>query len=119
MYKIVVEVFDDLDGEKIESGGETVEFSVDGVAYAIDLKDENAAALRRLLMDYIRHSRRIGGRKRWPAIGPASDAGLHEVRHWARANGYRVHDKSRIPQAVLKNYVAGDHSGSLRLSDMP
>lgn len=110
MYKVVVTIFDDLDGEKIESGGETVDFSVDGVAYTIDLRDENAAAFRSVLMGYIRHSRRVGGRKRWAATGPGPADGLQEVRQWARAKGYRVHDKSRIPQAVLKDYAAGSHS---------
>ncbi|CAM2870166.1 Lsr2 family protein [Prescottella defluvii] len=66
MYKVVVEIFDDLDGKKIESGGETVEFSMDGVAYSIDLGDENSAQLRRLLGRYIRNARRVGGRKPQP-----------------------------------------------------
>lgn len=109
VYKVVVEIFDDLDGEKIESGGETIEFSIGGVAYSIDLKDENAAALRRLLMGYIRHSRRIGGRKSWAAMGPLSNNGLHEVRQWAHAHGYRIHNRSRIPQAVLEDYAAAHH----------
>ncbi|MGO4204835.1 Lsr2 family protein [Rhodococcus sp. TAF43] len=101
-----MEVFDDLDGEKIASGGETIQFSVDGVEYSIDLKDENSEQLRRLLRGYIRHARRVGGHKRWAAIGPASGNGLHEVRRWARAHGYRLNRGSRIPQAVLEDYAA-------------
>jgi hypothetical protein len=53
MYKVLVDTFDDLDGEKIESGGETIDFSVAGVEYSIDLRDEHAAELRRQLGNYI------------------------------------------------------------------
>lgn len=110
MYKVVVEIFDDLDGKKIESGGETIEFSVGGVEYSIDLRDENSAALRRLLGGYIRHARRMGGRKRRTATNPLSDNGLRDVRRWAHEHGYRVHDRSRIPHAILEDYAATHRS---------
>ena len=41
--KTYVELIDDLTGEKAE---ETVSFALDGVAYEIDLSEENAAKLR-------------------------------------------------------------------------
>ncbi|WP_433608394.1 histone-like nucleoid-structuring protein Lsr2 [Prescottella agglutinans] len=108
-YKVIVEIFDDLDGKKIESGGETIDFSLGAVEYSIDLRDEHAAELRKLLGGYARRARRIGGRKQWAALAPASDNGLPEVRRWARAHGYQIHG-ARIPQAILKQYAAAHPS---------
>lgn len=105
VYKIAVETFDDLDGRKIESRGETIEFSVDGVDYSIDLRDENAAQLRNLLGRYIRHARRIGGHKRW-ATDLVPENGVPAVRRWAQANGYPLRRKSHIPRTVLEHYAA-------------
>ena len=43
--RIVHQLVDDLDGTILEIGeGETVLFSLDGVAYEIDLTDSNATA---------------------------------------------------------------------------
>ncbi|MDH6282455.1 histone-like nucleoid-structuring protein Lsr2 [Prescottella agglutinans] len=109
MYKVLVETFDDLDGGKIESGGETIDFSVAGVEYSIDLRDENAAELRRLLGNYIRHARRIGGHKRWGGMISAPDNGLDVVRRWATSNGYCIRRTSRVPRAILKEYAAAHH----------
>ncbi|GBF17496.1 nucleoid-associated protein Lsr2 [Rhodococcus sp. Br-6] len=105
VYKIVVETFDDVDGQKIESRGETIVFSVDGVEYSIDLRDENAAELRDLLGGYIRRARRIGGHKRW-ATDLVSESGVPAVRRWAHENGYPPHHKSRIPRTVLEHFSA-------------
>lgn len=106
MYQVVVEIFDDFDGEKIESGGETIDFLVNGVEYSIDLRDENAAQLRRLFGSYIRHARRVGGHKRWAGMIRASGNGMHDVREWARAHGYPISHSSRVPYAVLADYAA-------------
>ncbi|GGG27614.1 hypothetical protein GCM10007304_46810 [Rhodococcoides trifolii] len=44
----IVELTDDVDGSVITAGsGETINFSVSGVDYTIDLKAKNAKALRR------------------------------------------------------------------------
>ena len=46
--RIVHQLVDDLDGTVLEVGeGETVLFSLDGVAYEIDLTDDNAARAAR------------------------------------------------------------------------
>ena len=52
--RIVHQLVDDLDGSLLEVGeGETVLFSLDGVAYEIDLTDENAAALRDAIAPFV------------------------------------------------------------------
>jgi hypothetical protein len=49
--KVIVLLEDDLDGTKAD---ETIEFGLDGVAYAIDLSDDNAKKLRGALDGYVR-----------------------------------------------------------------
>ncbi|MET7948569.1 Lsr2 family protein, partial [Micromonospora sp. NPDC005324] len=55
--KVITVLTDDLDGGKADR---TVEFSLDGVAYTIDVSDENAGVLRKTLDPYINAGRRIG-----------------------------------------------------------
>src|SRR5690606_11078099 len=60
--RIVHQLVDDLDGTVLEVGsGETVLFSLDGVAYEIDLTDDHAAQLREALRPYVEAGRRITG----------------------------------------------------------
>ena len=59
----VVTLVDDLTGETAEDIS-TVEFVVDGMAYELDLTDENSAKLRDTLSPYVRAGRKIGGRRR-------------------------------------------------------
>ncbi|BCN62484.1 Lsr2 family protein [Prescottella equi] len=105
VYRILVETIDDLDGRKIEAGGETIEFSVDGEAYSIDLRNENAKELRDVLAGYIRRARRVGGHKRW-ATELVPESGVPVVRRWAHEKGYPLPRKSRLPRTVLERYAA-------------
>jgi hypothetical protein len=61
--KTIVTLVDDLTGETAEDIS-TVEFAVDGMAYELDLTDENSAKLRDTLSPYVRAGRKIGGRRR-------------------------------------------------------
>lgn len=116
--RIVHQLVDDLDGTVLDVGeGETVLFSLDGVAYEIDLTDANAAALRGALAPYIDAARsvsraRSGGRA-------ASSSSTNErrrrrtgqqdygpVREWAKSNGYKVSERGRVPASVLEAYEA-------------
>lgn len=100
---------------------ETVEFSIDGTQYTIDLGPENAEALREALSTYIDHAQRVGGparaaRKRKVAAAPAVEApartgkeDLSGIREWARENGYGVSDRGRISQAIKDAYAASQN----------
>src|SRR4051794_41701106 len=94
--KVITVLTDDLDGGKADR---TVEFSLDGVAYTIDVSDENAGVLRKTLDPYINAGRRIG---RGPAEntrtvrrpGRPTGAGMDReqnraIREWAVRNGYK------------------------------
>lgn len=100
--KVQVVLLDDVDGGAAE---ETVTFALDGVAYEIDLSAKNASALRDAFAPWVGHARRVGGRARGasPRRGgtPRSAGGKNtEIREWARANGYTVSDRGRIPAEV-------------------
>ena len=103
--KVQVILVDDLDGG---SADETVSFSLDGVAYEIDLSDKNAAAVRDSLGQYVGLARRVGGRA---AAGRGSsrrrgggDNRTAQIREWARANGHQVNERGRIPATVVEAY---------------
>jgi hypothetical protein len=96
---------DDLDGS---SADETVTFGLDGVSYEIDLSKKNAAKLRDALANYVGHARRAssrGGRRgRRSSSGPSPS----QVREWARAHGYEVSDRGRVPADVRTAYDAAN-----------
>jgi len=122
--RIVHQLVDDLDGTVLEVGdGETVLFSLDGVAYEIDLTDENAAALRDAFAPYISAARSVsarsgaGSRSAQSSRGSSSGgrtqrrAGQRDyapVREWAAKNGYSLSERGRVPAAVLEAYDAAN-----------
>jgi len=119
--RIVHQLIDDLDGTVLEVGsGETVLFSLDGVAYEIDLTDDNAASLREALARYIAAGRSVSARTGGGRTGARGDspagagrkqrrAGQRDygpVREWAAQNGYTLSERGRVPAAVLEAYDA-------------
>lgn len=108
--KIVHQIIDDLDGTVLEVGeGETVHFSLDGVAYEIDLTDDNAAALRAAVAPFISAGRRLARTAAVSSPAPKRGSGrtdLAAVRAWANDNGHSVSDRGRVPASVLEAYDA-------------
>lgn len=102
-----ITLVDDLDGET--TAAESVEFSVDGVAYEIDLSEKHAAELRTVFEKYVSAGRRVGGRKRRNSTS-ASGYKAADVRTWAEANGVEVPLRGRIPATVLEQYFAATAS---------
>ena len=102
--RVHVVLEDDLDGG---SADETVMFALDGTNYEIDLSAKNAAKLRDALAKYVGAGRRTAARGRRGASrsrGGATNAAA--VREWARANGYEVSDRGRVPADVKAAYDA-------------
>lgn len=101
--KTYVELIDDVDGTKAE---ETVSFALDGVAYEIDLSEENAASLRSELATWVEKARRVGGRRtRGTSGGRSGSSGdSARIREWARGQGYEVPDRGRISGTIRKAY---------------
>jgi hypothetical protein len=101
----VVRLEDDLDGSK---AAETVSFSLDGVAYEIDLSVKNSEKLRRALQRYTNAGRRVGGRStrgdRGNGTARSDPAQLAAIRDRDRHNGHEVGDRGRIPVHIVEQY---------------
>lgn len=101
--QVNVTLVDDLDGKSLAQ--ETVEFTVDGVCYEIDLCNKNADKLRKELEPWIGSARKVTGRfkGRRPAVA-GSREDLSAVRQWASENGMSVSSRGRIPGEIITAY---------------
>lgn len=110
-------VEDDFDG----SPAETRQFSLNGVAYEIDLNEDNYTRMTDALAPFVEKARRTRGgrgapvRRASPSSSPLrgrttllSDRGLDAktIRGWAEANGVEVNDRGRIPDSVVEQFEA-------------
>jgi hypothetical protein len=106
--QVITTLIDDLDGKKADR---TVEFSLDGISYTIDLSEANAGKLRKALDPYITAGTRLGrgaGRPAGRRAAPTRTAGSRDenrlIREWAVANGHQISERGRIPQSVTDAY---------------
>ena len=108
---VIVKLTDDMDGGDAD---ETIEFTLDGQSYEIDLSTANASKLRQAFKPYIekgRSSRGGGGRARSPRpSGPPAKESLYSklsgeekarFRAWANMPTAR-----RISDARVKSWSA-------------
>ena len=112
--EVSVTLVDDLDGSEAV---ETINFSLDGKSYEIDLSRSNAKRLRGALRPFAEHARssrrtRALGRratsskngqgktKKTGAFDPA------EVRAWAKAHRVKVAPRGRIAADVVERWQA-------------
>jgi hypothetical protein len=109
--KVTVTLVDDFDGEG--PADETVEFSIDGASYEIDLSSKNAKKLRDEFKAWTDAGRRVGGRRRGrpPTPGRAVRATIDReqsaaIRDWARRNGHKVSTRGRIPAEIIEAFHA-------------
>ncbi len=111
--QVITTLIDDLDGKPADR---TVEFSLDGTNYTIDLSDANAGKLRKALDPYIAAGTRVGrgGSANRAAARPVASTGRaggdrdqnRAIREWATENGHQVSERGRIPQNVIDAYRA-------------
>ena len=110
--RIVHQLVDDIDGSVLDIGeGETVHFSLDGVAYEIDVTTENAVALREAFAPYVASARSISSARSGGSSGsrPRRRAGQQDysaIRAWAKDNDFKVSERGRIPASVVEAYEA-------------
>ncbi|MUL77062.1 Lsr2 family protein [Mycobacterium sp. CBMA226] len=104
---------DDLDGSP---AAETIEFSIDGVTYAIDLSDANALRMRGTFEPYIRVARKASRRRvrtNWRLEQPSFEEppiSHQRVRAWLRMNGHDVGSRGRLSKDLLRRYEVA-HAG--------
>jgi hypothetical protein len=96
--KINVVMLDDIDGQPAT---ETVQFSLDGKTFEIDLSEENAKIFRDSLSSYIEHARPSKIRTSKPRPSTSDSA---KVRAWAKEQGIHVNERGRIPESLMNEY---------------
>lgn len=107
-------LIDDFDGTPLSGNSSSTTFSLNGAQYEIDLGPENAVKLRDALAPFIKAGRRVGGSGSAKSAPRRRGAGRHSngsndvtaIREWARANGYSIGDRGRIPATVIAAYEA-------------
>jgi len=100
--KVEVVLTCDLDSESTPAV-ETVVFGYGGQTYEFELCKAAARPAS---------GRRMAGlraRTPRPSRSAAATAELAALRDWARANGYEVNDRGRIPAHVRQAYEAAQH----------
>jgi hypothetical protein len=105
VQRVELKLTDDLDGTDIATGrGETIEIAVDGMTYEIDLTSRNAAALRKVLVA----GRRVKNSRGVHVKRIQVSADTRTVKEWARANGFEVNDRGRIPARIREAFDAAN-----------
>ena len=96
---------DDLEGGEAD---ETVQFSLDGKDYEIDLSTANAEKLREALRPYAAAGRNAGRTqaRNTGARASKSNPDTAKIRARAKENGHEVSDRGRIHQSVKDAYYA-------------
>jgi hypothetical protein len=107
--RVEVRFIDDLDGTEIPAGrAESVRFALDGTTYEIDLSAKNAAALRKTLAVYVAGARRLSGSRAVPVRRIEVGSDNRTIKAWARANGYQISNRGRIPAEVRTAFAAAN-----------
>ncbi|MEV0115277.1 Lsr2 family protein [Streptomyces sp. NPDC050844] len=106
--KVVTTYVDDLTGEE-SSEISTHSILIDGAGVEIDLTGENYEELLELLNPYLHAdgARRIRGGAKAKGRSKAPTGGKDDssaIRAWAKANGFEVSDRGRVPASVREAY---------------
>ena len=102
----ITTTIDDLDGLVIESGAETIRFSIDNATYEIDLSAQNAKSLRDALEPYVKVARSVSTMTRRASSGAKSNKEeLDALRSWAKENGLAVSDRGRVSAEIREAYA--------------
>lgn len=100
---------DDIDGTDLGETANSLSFAFEGKEYSIDLSDDNAEEFRQAVAPYIEAGQRVTrGKTKTTRKTTTSSGNTKAVREWARANGYDVSDRGRIPADVTEAYAAAN-----------
>ncbi|MFE6849078.1 Lsr2 family protein [Streptomyces sp. NPDC057686] len=103
-HKIVTIFTDDLTGQD-SSDASTHTFSVNGLAYEIDLSPDSYDKLLEAMGPFIAAARKTGRTLKAPDRRKKTQANRTAmVRAWARENGYEVNARGRVPAEINKAY---------------
>jgi hypothetical protein len=95
---------DDIDGGPATK---TVQFSLGGKEYEIDLNAKNVDRFRAQLKPFVDHARpAAAGHRGRPVRSAASRQRSADIRAWAKKQGIALSDRGRIPASVIQRYQA-------------
>ncbi|AUN41801.1 histone-like nucleoid-structuring protein Lsr2 [Tsukamurella tyrosinosolvens] len=103
--KVTVTLSDDINPEL--EADESIAFSFEGVEYEIDLSTKNADKFRKAITPYLDAAQRVGGRKKRTSANTRTSIDREQtqaIRAWAKASGYEISDRGRIPQTIVDAY---------------
>lgn len=102
MHRVDVQLEDDLSGGPAD---ETIQFSLDGRSYEIDLNSRHAAEFRHRLGPFTEHARPVRSqRSRVTRRSAASRERSREIRLWAEQRGFALSPHGRLPGNVIQQY---------------
>lgn len=95
-------LMDDLDGSRAT---QTIRFAIYGTTYEIHLNDDHAAAFEESFEEWIAAARVVtftstGGPEEVTPPQSRPTQGSSDIRSWARAHGFPVADRGRLPARV-------------------
>jgi len=116
--EVFTRLIDDITKEPVPEGqGESVQFSLDGRTYELDLNDKNAKKFHDTMQFYVDHSVEVEdapsapGRVGRPRASTAATKStkrdpsqLQAIRDWANSNGYTVAPRGRIKAEIEEAY---------------
>lgn len=100
--RVEIILSDDVDGSTATG---TVNFAFDGVSYEIDLSEENQNKFRDQMSVWVTNARRVR-RASAPKKGRPDGPTGSEVRAWAKAKGFDVSSRGRVPAEIKAAYEA-------------
>ena len=93
MRQVQIILIDDIDGSEADR---TVQFSLNGNNYEIDLSDDNAAKLEKALEPFITKATKLPGRTSKGRRNSTGGSRSRDIRAWAKKEGIDVPDRGRI-----------------------
>lgn len=104
--RVSVQLVDDLDGGEATR---TVQFGFMGTSYEIDLSEKNTEKFSAAITPFLDHARKVAASSgRGRSTGRASRNEVSGVREWARANGFKINERGRLPAEVRAAYEAAN-----------
>ena len=102
MHRVDVQLEDDLTGGPAD---ETIQFSLDGRSYEIDLSSRHASEFRNRLVPFTEHARLVRPqRTRMTVRSAASRERSRQIRLWAEQRGFDLAPHGRLPGNVIQQY---------------
>lgn len=83
----------------------TLEFSVDGRGYEVDLTESEIREVKKSLSDLIRIARSLSDEQGKVRKARQTGHTAAEVRAWAKREGITTPSKGRLPNSLLKQFL--------------